>query len=189
MCRRSRDQFLLHVPGVNTCDIPDWPIVQNFAYRIVEKLDGCSKVVEGANPGRISITGVLPLHTEAFGTTAMARCMFNILPDWMIKIPEVTCFEPWLTRKPPEWHVDRDGRLCLEFDAHWEQELTEIIDLYTAGLAADYAVSWLLNSTRSLLDRHLFAFRNGITSWPGAWTFWAHGAEAAKHQLRTLLPR
>lgn len=163
----------------------EWSVTQNLAYRVVEKLDGFAKVIEDKNARRIEISGDLPLAGEEFSTQKQAECIFRIDSQWLSRIPEVVCLEPWVTRKIPEWHVYDDGRLCFEFNLKWEQELPAMVDQYTFGLTASYAAQWLTNSCRWLLNRHLFASRNGIRTWPKSWDYWAHDVIVAKRQLMT----
>jgi hypothetical protein len=164
-------------------EVIEWPLTQNLAYRIVERLDGFSKLIEDRNRKEIRVTGYLPLADEEFATKKKALCVFDVNAQWVCKIPEVMCLEPWVTRKLPEWHADEYGRLCFEFNLNWERKLPVMVEHYTLGLTADYATKWLLNSTRSLLNRHLFAFRNGINAWPKCWDYWAHGMVDAERQL------
>lgn len=167
-------------------DIPDylrWPLAQNFGYRILERLSACSKVLEDRAAGTIEITGRIPLASAEFATKKEALCVFRIDHQWAFKIPHVICLEPWITIKPPEWHIYADRRLCFEFDLNWQREMPLMVEQYTFGLAAEYGVTWMVNSSRSLLNRHLFAFRNGITVWPKSWDYWAHSVSEAKQQL------
>jgi len=168
---------------VNVPKYIEWPLAQNFACRIVERLDGFSKVIEDRTKCQIQVGGRLPLADQQFFTKNSARCVLEISSRWAWEIPEVACVEPWLTRKMPEWHADENGRLCFEFKLKWEKELPAMVEQYGFGLIADYAATWLLNSTRSLLNRHLFAFRNGIKSWPKAWDYWPHGTIESARQL------
>jgi hypothetical protein len=167
---------------VNVPECLEWPLVQNLAYRVVEKL-GFATVLEDKNGRRIQITGNLPLASEEYVTNKRAKCTFYIDSHWPWKIPVVFCLESWVRREVPEWHVYEDGRLCFELDLNWERELPAIVKEYTFGLGASYAAQWLISSSRSLLSRHLFAFRDGITTWPKSWDFWAHTLEDAKEQL------
>jgi hypothetical protein len=171
-------------------DIPEyfrWPLTQNLAYRIVEALVPFPKICEDKTHNRIEIMGRLGLKSEDFDTAKTANCIFQINYDWLYKIPVVACTESWLTRKPPDWHVSKDGQLCFEFNMRWEGKLSAMEAEYTSGLTAEYAAKWLLNSTRSLLQRHLFAFRNGITIWPKVWNYWAHGQGEAEQEYCSLV--
>lgn len=183
MCRVLRSLSQPQDPGVKSPDLVEWMVAKNLAFRIVEKLDGFSKVTEDRKEDRIHIVGHLPLADESRSTRKRARCDFVISSQWVRKIPTVVCHEPWLTRKLPEWHADADGKLCYEFDLRWERELSLMVEQFTLGLTADYASKWLLNSTRSLLNRHLFASRHNIANWPARWDFWAHGTADAERQL------
>lgn len=174
---------------MNIPEILQQPLAQNLAYRIVERLDGFSEVVEEPATRRIRITGRLALGDEEFHTKSKARCIFDVGPRWVEDIPHVACLEPWITRRPPEWHIGKDGSLCFEFSLHWRHELSGMVEQFTYGLTAEYAAAWLLNSTRSLLRRHLLAYRQGLTNWPQAWNYWPHGSEAAKRQLKHLLQK
>jgi len=165
-------------------DVPDylhWPMTQNLAYRLVEKLDAVSQV-EDSGKREIHVKGFLPLANEEFSTKKKALCAFDVDFQWLRRMPRVTCQESWVKQGQPDWHVDKNGGLCFEFTLHWMQELTAMIETYSIGPTADYAVAWLLNSSRSLLNRHLFAFRNGIQQWPRGWTFWPHGVEPATRE-------
>jgi hypothetical protein len=186
MLRESKRPYHNQGLGVNIPDILQWPVAQNLGYRIVTALDGYPEVIEEIAARKLKITGSLPLQTQDFATKTKARCTFHVCWRWITEIPVVTCNEGWLIRKPPDWHVGYDGRLCFEFGERWTQDLTSIADELTLGLTADYACAWLLNSVRSLLQRHLFASREKIVDWPAAWDGWAHGECAARKQLMKL---
>ena len=166
----------------------DWSVTQNLAYRIAERLVGFSRIVDDKINCVIQVIGQLPLGDQEFSTGKKARCAFKVDSQWVQKTPEVICLEPWIIRGLADWHIDENGRLCYEFDLNWEQELSAMVEQYTLGLTADYATQWLLNSTRSLLRRHLFASRNGITTWPKSWDFWPHERTAAEQQLINTEP-
>ena len=161
-------------------------LARNLAYRIVCGLNHHPKLVEDRELQLITITGALPLAEEGFSTRATARCIFKLNSSWPSTIPEVTCLEPWLRRKSPEWHAGHNGVLCYEFSLYWARELPIMVEKYTHGLTADWAARWLLHSTRLLLNKHLFAFRNGVTEWPRGWDYWPHDVEAARKQLEKI---
>jgi hypothetical protein len=171
---------------VKILEFLEWPLARNLAYRIVERLAGFPVVSEEKNRKLILVKGFLPLASEAIFTRKKALCTFEVSPDWVVRAPTVICHERWLIRKLPEWHANIDGAICFEFSLNWEQELLMMVDRHTHGPAAEYAAAWLVNSTRSLLNRHLFASRNGLTAWPKAWDFWPHGFEKAQQQLLEL---
>ena len=143
-------------------------------------------LIEQREKKNIHLDGCIELGDEHFYTQKKARCSFDISTNWVQKIPIVICRESWVIRKPPEWHVYEDGNLCFEFELNWGYKLSAMVDKYTHGLAAEYATKWLLSSTRSLLNRHLFAVRAGIKSWNADWNYWPHGHDdASKEFLRT----
>lgn len=159
-----------------------WPMAQNLAYRIVTKLERVSRT-EDQVAKRIKVAGCLPLASPDYFTKKRAFCVFEVNHEWLWRIPEVTCKESWITKGLADWHIGSDGRLCFEYDERWRQELASMVKCHTFGQTADYAVEWLINSTRSLLNRHLFASRNGLTVWSKQWDFWAHGRKEAGRQL------
>lgn len=159
-----------------------WPMAQNLAYRIVTKLERVSRT-ENKSVKCIQVAGYLPLVSPDYSTKKKAFCEFNVNHEWLWRIPEVSCKESWIRKGVADWHVFSDGRLCFEYDARWRQELSAIAKCYTFGQTADFAVEWLLNSTRSLLNRHLFASRNDLVIWSKQWDFWAHGRGEAERQL------
>lgn len=163
-----------------------WPLAQNLAYRIAERLDKSPAIEEFRSDHMIRVQGLLPLCDEEFQTKKRALCIFSVPFNWIENIPTVSCLESWIT-KDRDWHISPKGQLCFELNVKWETELPKLADDYSFGPTADYATEWLLNSTRSLLNRHLFAHRNGIKEWPKPdWDAWAHGKEARETYLKQL---
>ena len=161
----------------------EWSAALNLAYRVAHNLDAMCKVVEDRNNNEIEITGKLPLSNRDFTTNKRALCIFRINAQWPWQTPDVICCEDWIKKGIPDWHINTDGNLCFEFSKKWMNELPPMVDEYSLGLTSEYASTWLVNSSRSLLNRHLFAFRNGIKDWPKAWDFWAHDKEMALRQF------
>lgn len=157
-----------------------WAVAQNLAYRIVTRLRDARREENRAD-GWIQVTGKLPLASLDFSTAKLAVCSFKVRNYWPEVIPDIVCNEPWL-RRGKEWHINSDGDVCSEFGLKWRDELAVLIEQHTHGLAAEYAAEWLVNSTRSLLQRHLVAHRHGLTKWAAEWDFWAHDWESAKRQ-------
>jgi hypothetical protein len=167
---------------METIEALHWPLAQNLAYRIVTRLED---VTREENPFEkwIKVSGRLPLASIDFSTRKLAACSFKVGHNWLWEMPEIVCSEPWIIRGQADWHINANGEMCSEFDVKWQKHLAELVERYTYGLTAEYATEWLVNSTRSLLQRHLVAYRTGLTEWADDWDFWAHARDVAERQF------
>ena len=168
--------------GLNRSNNFEWAVARNFAYRIRMNLDNAATMTEYPESGSIEIAGRLALAMDGLASKKTAFCVFTVPEDWLRNIPVVTCKEPWV-RKGDEWHVHVDYSLCFEFAPKWTRDLLVLVERHTHGLTTEYATTWLLNSTRLLLNRHVLAERTGMKMWPKNWDFWPHGFDAAKKEL------
>jgi hypothetical protein len=149
-------------------------VTVNLAMRICEKL-GPPKHCQRDFGNEYIVVGKVPLSHGAIKTKAKAKCRFHISPDWTKKMPLVVCEEAW--RAPgnnSEWHISDRGGLCTELELRWRDEVHSVYRSKGLCPAADFAADWLLNSTATLLGRHLMLFRNIVSRWDDSWEYWAH---------------
>jgi len=172
--------------------VPDclkWPIVYNFALRIHCELDQPRSIALDERQLTASIKGKLNLSHDDVTTRVAASCRFTITPDWLSELPYVAADDPWVIRGNADWHTYPDGSLCFEFDERWSDVISDIATLEGLGVAAEFAKTWCLRSTRWLLWKHLVAHREGIVVWPKEWKFWPHGRAAARQRYSQLRAR
>jgi hypothetical protein len=158
-------------------DIPEYfhlPLLQNFGYRLLGKLEPYSAHTINRQNLSMLIEGGLCLGSADFVTKKVVPCKFVFTWNWIDNPPLVRPSAPWLKRGIADWHIHSDGTLCFEFDPNWTTQLQSIYDETTLGPLSDYAVNWLINSTRSLLRRQLCAHRDNIKDWSPKWEFWPH---------------
>lgn len=153
-----------------------WPGVYNLALRIHCELRQPKTIVFDKRGLTIKMSGKLALSHDGRSTGALASCRFWVNSTWLEKPPEIAVDEPWL-RHDIEWHADK-GFLCFEYHRKWADVLDEIASKDGLGRAAEYAKTWCLRSTRSLLWKHLQADRIGLKKWPKEWDSWPHYDEA-----------
>ena len=166
----------------------EWPAAQNLAFKIYSALLPDSLVRIEEEIGRITIWGTLPLASEAYVTRATARCRFEVTAQWPTLIPLVWCYDSWVRRDPKWiWHASEDGQLCFEYAMRWVDEMQVVLGEVGLLTATDFAATWLLKSTRSLLNRHLFTSRHPLEVWPKVWQDWAHDRVAVNAQYRKYL--
>lgn len=133
------------------------------------------------------VNGVIFI-TQSDGIRLGVLCSFEVHEQWHVVQPRVWCYEPWFRRGNIDWHSYQDGSLCWELDDQWRVHLRQAAEELTATDLATHAAEYLLNSTRSLLQRHLTGHQLGLVEWPREWECWAHG-NAGRKQFKATLQR
>lgn len=155
----------------------------HFGVRLKDHLKPVSLLEIDGNASSARVTGALNLSHDDIVTTVSAKCCFRFVPNWSECIPSVKTDVSWLRRGDPNWHLFRDGSLCFVYGPQWRDELREAISETDIGIAAEFAVTWCVRSTRWLLYRHHFAFEHSITQWPKDWPSWPHdGTERIEYE-------
>jgi hypothetical protein len=153
--------------------------------------------VDLVNPGplfqrpggfRIGVRGFLVLDDFAAETTYLADCTFIASAEWPRLPPKVFCLEDWV-RHDIDWHVLSDNSLCYEFFERWADRIAVVRKFNEDEGAVTYAAKWCVNGTRGLLEKHLFADRQNIKTWPKKWDAWPHGIAAARYEYHKELKR
>lgn len=105
--------------------------------------------------------------------------------DWLEIPPYVICPESFI-RREIDWHAYSDGGLCYVLQTEWQDRLVRLLKThdYDAAYVIDYAITWLLAASDSLITRHLIAGRHGIEKWPESWAAYAHGDAGVREYLR-----
>lgn len=95
--------------------------------------------------------------------------------DWMRTPPSVKVFEEFM-RNDVDWHRYGDGGLCYVLKEEWRDRLERIFERSKGDVAytMDYAATWLLAATDSLVTRHLIGHRHKIEKWPDEWLAYSH---------------
>jgi hypothetical protein len=138
--------------------------------------------------GGFRADGMLPLGQDGICDSGQASVAFIVPNDWHQTIPLVICKSKWL-RSGNDWHAASDGTLCIEFPAHWQDEINRTIELQGWSIAVDQAALWVLHSTVNLLQRHLIAYRLGLKTWPSQWTYWPHKPQDALQKFNSEFRR
>lgn len=99
---------------------------------------------------------------------------FDVSFDWLARPPSVRVKAPFI-RKEADWHVNANGTLCNILVDQWEDHFKEA----KAGGSSimellDFAATWSLASSDSLISRHLIAARESLLKWPSDWEQWSH---------------
>ena len=135
-------------------------------------------------------SGVLPLRAHGENGTTMSRVSVVVRPEWLEMPPTVTAHEPFI-RREADWHAYVDGSLCYVLKDEWRDRLGKLMtkNAEDISLAMDYALTWMVAATDSLVTRHLLGARYGIVNWPPEWDAYAHGDEGVEEYRREKLAR
>jgi hypothetical protein len=140
---------------------------------------------------RIGVSGTLCVRDVAADSNYDARCTIIGTVRWWYEPLRVFCHEPWM--KPNvEWHQLREDSswyLCYELPERWEDRIAKVRDVNDILQTIEFAKEFCLRSSRSLIEKHLFAFRQNITRWPPEWEAWPHNRGAAVREFRQELRR
>lgn len=85
--------------------------------------------------------------------------------------PSAWCRERWM-RDNSDWHNSAASGMCWVLGDQWRDEMQE--SKTNSADLIQYGSLWLVEATKSLIDRHYHAFRFGIVQWPGDWTAFSH---------------
>jgi hypothetical protein len=129
--------------------------------------------------------GLLPL--KAHGETGTVKCHIGIFAgaDWL-EVPPIVQTESGFIKRDIDWHAYSDGRLCCILQQEWNDRLSKTLrkSNFDIAFVMDFAATWLLASTDSLITRHLIAARHGIDRWPPEWSAYGHGEIGVKEYER-----
>src|SRR5207247_580057 len=123
-------------------------------------------------------SGVLPLKAHGEDGAASSSVTVLVRPDWLELPPVVASYSPFI-RREVDWHAYPDGSLCYVLRDEWRDRLAKLMTNNSEDIsrAIDYAATWLLAATDSLVTRHLLGARHGIEKWPKEWLAYAHGED------------
>src|SRR6185369_2642518 len=131
------------------------------------------------------VSGLLPLKAHEGNGATSSSITIVVEPDWLERPPTVTAHDSFI-RREIDWHAYPDGSLCYVLKDEWRDRLGKFMTYNKEDIsrAMDYAATWLLAATDSLVTRHLFGSRHGIKQWPPDWLAYAHGDEGVKEYRR-----
>lgn len=162
---------------------PTRVLALNLANRLHSRL--AEPRILSLKESRFYVEGGL-LHPK-LQTRGAAHCWFIVPDDWMRRIPTVGCKEQWVVKGDADWHTYADGSLCIDHRERWEQYILNLADRHPFHTFMLAATEWIINSTASLLGRHMLKSQGFVTTWDPAWDFWEHGEGSAK-QNKTFIP-
>ena len=131
------------------------------------------------------VSGVLALRAHEENGATSTGVTIVVGPNWLDRPPVVTPHATFI-RREVDWHAYPDGSLCYVLRDEWRDRLGKLMtkNQEDISLAIDYAATWLLAATDSLVTRHLIGARHGIKQWPPEWLAYAHGDEGVKEYQR-----
>lgn len=145
----------------------------------VGELDGCIVLRRGATWTLSRMDVVVFIQTHS-GQVIGALCTFLIPRTWLTQQPLVYCHEYWFRRGDADWHSYSDGGLCWELHDRWFHHLSAVKRRLSDHAFSTHAAEYLMNSVRSLLQRHVVGHELALVDWPTEWECWAHGDTALK---------
>lgn len=140
---------------------------------------------------RIGVNGILRVRDFAADTEYDAQCTIIGTVRWWYEPLRVFCHEAWM-RSSFDWHQLRENSswyLCYELPERWEDRIAKVRNANDTLQTIEFAKEFCLRSSRSLIEKHLFAFRQNIATWPSEWDAWPHNREAAVREFRHELRR
>lgn len=146
---------------------------------------GCMFQAAVQASGNTRMEGVVFIASRPDGVNTGVLCSVVIHPRWDLIPPQVWCHESWFRRGNADWHSYRDGGLCWELADRWRAHLANLLYLVPITTITRHAAEYLLNSVRSLLERHLTGHRLGLVEWPPEWKYWAHGDAGLRQFLQS----
>jgi hypothetical protein len=138
---------------------------------------------------RIGVCGTLRLRDVAAATEYDARCAIVGTVRWWYEPLRVFCNEPWM-RRSVHWHQLRERSswyLCYELPERWEDRITKVARANDILQTVEFAKEFCLRSSRALIEKHLFAYRQNITEWPVEWDAWPHSRREAVRKFHQEL--
>src|SRR6266568_583627 len=131
------------------------------------------------------VSGSLSLKAHGEDGKTESPVTIVVKPNWLEVPPEVFAHDKFI-RREIDWHTDREGRLCYVLSAEWKDRLANLMTSSNEDIAyvTDYAVTWLLAASDSLITRHLLGSRHGIQKWPATRKGFAHFDEGIQEYLR-----
>lgn len=132
------------------------------------------------------VSGYWLLKAHGEDGRVKVRIRVYVGEDWMLNPPAVKVHEEFM-RKDIDWHRYSDGGLCYVLKEEWRDRLERIFERSKGDMAytMDYAATWLLAATDSLVTRHLIGHRHNIGKWPDEWQAYSHydvGAEEYRRE-------
>lgn len=129
--------------------------------------------------------GQLPLRAHGENGATSTGITVLITADWVERAPTVITHASFV-RREADWHAYSDGALCYVLTDEWRDRLSKLMTNNNEDIlrAIDYAATWLLAATDSLVTRHLLGTRYGIDKWPVKWLAYAHGNDGVREYLR-----
>jgi hypothetical protein len=85
-------------------------------------------------------------------------------------------------KRDVDWHQLPEGSrwyLCYELPERWEDRITKVAQANEMLQTVEFAKEFCLRSSRALIEKHLFAYRQNITEWPSEWDAWPHSRPEA----------
>jgi hypothetical protein len=163
----------------------------NFAAMLMQRLQeprgfDCTR---GQPP--YMVHGHWSLRAHELNQRATVPLQIAIRPDWMLRPPRSYSSADFV-RREADWHCFSDGWFCIALPDEWRDTLAK--EAKADGdprRLLDIAATWTLASTDSLISRHLYAARYGITKWPDEWEQWGHaqaGIDEYRNQMRKGTP-
>ena len=171
-------QDLISIPLLEWSSLDAWTISEHLSTQFITP----TFLVDGIGLNKVTVFGDLSLAHDDIITAECAKCSFIITNRWRSQLPKVICYSQWLKRGDPDWHVDRHGVLCWEFDLMWKKTILSVERSEGNSNTLTLASTWLVHSVQWLLYRHYYATTTGITAWPESWPSWKHGIKAASEQ-------
>ena len=141
--------------------------------------------VAGVKLRACCVSGLLPLRAHDENGATSSSISVVVKPDWLQQPPTVTSHAPFI-RREVDWHAYPDGSLCYVLKDEWRDRLAKLMANNREDIshAIDYAATWLLAATDSLVTRHLLGVRHGIKQWPAEWLAYAHYDEGVEEYRR-----
>lgn len=166
--------------------VPATTMAANLAMRIHDALSAPKDCLLDLPAARFIVAGRLQLRYGGRLEKEKARCRFLVDHRWIEDIPQVICDEPWRAPDSNDWHINDEGLLCIEFNAHWMDVIGRLNRKHGLCPTADYAAAWLMRSSAELLYRHLLRSRGTITEWRPEWDYWPHSKEMALAEYKKI---
>lgn len=136
------------------------------------------------NNGGWFINGTLPLKAHGENGSTRSIVSIQVKENWIDVPPVVTAYGDYI-RCEQNWHAS-SGSLCYVLAQEWQDRLRRLLAKSDGdmNLVMDFATTWLLAATDSLITRHFFASRCGIVDWPADWPEYAHGNSGVEEYKR-----
>lgn len=155
----------------------------NLAVMLMQRLQEPRGICCSSGRPPYRVHGFWDLRAHELNRTAKVPLEFLVHTEWLRTPPQSRSTADFI-RRETNWHCSKDGWLCIGLPDEWNDTLRHEADTDNCPRRLmDIAVTWTLASTDSLIARHLYAARYGITRWPDEWDQWAH-FEAGRQEYR-----